>query len=395
MSIIYVTNNKITTMDWLDHGEFTDDLESKRVDVVAVAISSWHVLGVEAFLYDLSNKLERKVEGLILILPHEEEGYLIDETDFSNDFANLKFDFGDPIPDNQKFIGERVPNFISKYNKMVSGLRKVKSTGVNELYLLSPYVPYIELLLYFDNDIINTKYNPTFIIIDEGYGTYISKKTLKFAVRKDYALLDFISSKIFRTVDHVFRTMVYRNMKIEEKFLFKMQSPLIVNKDISESYTAVLKQRHNDLKLPDMENNVLVVTQPLSELKLVSEDEEMKITRSLIKFLNKRAIKPVFKLHPRESIRKYDGLTGCDFEILEGRYPVEEIIPILKPTCVIGFTSTAILNSKIFYGVTAVSLSDILSRANKEICTAGREFKDLTCNYINFVERIEELDKFI
>ena len=382
-------------MDWLDHGEFIVDLESKRVDVVAVAISSWHALGIEAFLYDLSNKLGRKVECLILILPHQEEGYLISDEDFSKaNFANLKFDFVDPIPDNQNFIGERVPNFVSKYKKMFRGLRKLNNKGVNQLYFLSPYVPYIELLIYFDNNIINTKYNPTFILIDEGYGTYISKKTWNFANRHDYALLDLISSKIFRSVDHVFRSMVYRKMEIKENFLFKMESPLIVNMDISNSYSEVLKLRSNDIILSDTGKNVLIITQPLSELKFVSKDEEMAITRSLIKFLNQKGVKPIFKIHPREYRDKYDELDD-DFEILDGRFPVEEIIPILNPLCVVGFTSTAILNSSIFFNVTAVSLSDILSRTNKEMQIAGKEFKELTCNYINFVDKIEDIDKFI
>ena len=68
----------------LDHGEFPVDLENKNIDFVAVAISSWHALGIDAFIYNLSNELERKVKGLILILPHAEDGYLLRERRFSS-----------------------------------------------------------------------------------------------------------------------------------------------------------------------------------------------------------------------------------------------------------------------------------------------------------------------
>ena len=53
-------------MNVLDHGEFPLDLKNKNIDAVAVAISSWHVLGIEAFIYNLSNNLNRKVNVLIL-----------------------------------------------------------------------------------------------------------------------------------------------------------------------------------------------------------------------------------------------------------------------------------------------------------------------------------------
>ena len=73
-------------------------------------------LGIEAFIYNLSNNLNRKVNILILILPHAEDSYLIDKEDFlQSDFADIKFDYVETIPENQNFIRERVPNFINKY----------------------------------------------------------------------------------------------------------------------------------------------------------------------------------------------------------------------------------------------------------------------------------------
>ena len=110
---------------------------------------------------------------------------------------------------------------------------------------------------------------------------------------------------------------------------------------------------------------------------------------SLIKFINKKGIKPLLKPHPREKKDKYANLKDCDFEIIENNSPVEEIIPHLNPICVIGYTSTALLNSKAFFGITAISLMDILTLKDDAI-DVDEEFKILTSNYVNFVDEIED-----
>jgi len=381
----------------LDHGEFPVDLENKKIDFVAVAISSWHALGIDAFIYNLSNELGRKVKGLILILPHPEDGYLLREKDFlHSDFADLKFDYVEGISKNQNFISERVPNFISKYRHIFSGLKNIRSkNGVNRLYLISPLIPYIELLLFFDNEPISAKYDPVFVLVDEGYGTYISKKNWNMANRMDYAILDLISSKIFRTVDYIFRKMIMKSMTIEDKFLFKRESPLIVNEEVASSYKEVLKLRKNDIKRDNFEKTIIIISQPLSENNIILLEDELNTMSSLIKFINKKGIKPILKPHPREKKDKYNNLIGCDFEIIEDNYPVEEIIPIVNPFCVIGYASTALLNSKIFYDITAISLTDLLSIKDSEMFNFGEEFKNLTSNYVNFVDDLEDINKYV
>ena len=381
----------------LDHGEFQVDLENTKIDFIAVAISSWHALGIDAFVYNLSNELERKVKGLILILPHPEDGYLLGEKNFLHgDYADLKFDFVEGITENQNFISERVPNFISKYRNMFSGLQNIRSkNGVNKLYLISPLIPYIELLLYFDNKSISSKYDPVFVLVDEGYGTYISKKNWNMANRMDYDILDLISSKIFRAVDYVFRKMVMKSMTIEDMFLFKIESPLIVNDDIANSYKEVLKLRKNDIKRDNVEKTIIIISQPLSENNIILLEDELSTMSSLIKFINKKGIKPILKPHPREKKDKYSNLIGCDFEIIEDSSPVEEIIPIVNPLCVVGYSSTALLNSKIFYDINAISLTDLLSITDNEKFNFGKEFKTLTSNYVNFIDDLEEINKYI
>ncbi len=395
-------------MATLDQDELLIYLENNKIDAIAVAISHWHALGVDAFLYDLSKRYNRKIEALILIQPHITDGYVINEKDFLNDEnVDLKFHFVDDTPKDQKLISERLPNFISKYMTISSGLRNIRSSkGSNTLYLLSPQLPYTELLIYFSDKMVSSKYNPSIVLVDEGYASYVSKenwKQLRKELRKedakeaDSTLLYSISSNIFRSVDHLFRDLIERSMPVEKRFLFKLESQLKINDDICSSYKEVLKLRKNDLKMDKFGKTVLIITQPFSEMNTISLEEELSLMGRLIKVINKKGIKPVIKPHPRENSDKYNNLTDCDFDVIENNFPVEEIIPNLNPICVIGYSSTALLNSKVFYDINAISISDIMRAKLKDemLDESDEEFKTLTSNYVNFVDDISDIEKFI
>ena len=388
----------------LNQDKLLEYLEDNKIDVIAVAISSWHALGIDAFIYDISKKYQRKVKVLILIIPHQRDGYIISEKDFQyRDSADIKFEFIDIPPDNQNFIKERVPNFISKYTTMFSGIRNIQAhDGINDLFLLSPHLTYNELLIYFNNKKISSKYKPIFVLIDEGYASYISKEhwnILRSEVsnEEDYSLLDNISSKIFRSADYMIRKMIVRSIKVEPRFILNVESQLTMNKDVCDTYKQVLKLRDNKLKMDDLGKTVLIITQPFSEMGSIPLETELNLMQSLIKFINKYDIKPILKPHPREKSDKYDDLVDCDFEIIKNKFPVEEIIPNLDPVCVVGYTSTALLNSKIFFDINAVSLLDVMiSNFNEKTDEASDdEFKNLTGKYVNFVDKIEDIEEYI
>lgn len=388
----------------LDQDELFEYLENNRIDVIAVAISSWHALGIDAFLYDISKKYKRKVKALVLIIPHQRDGYIISEKDFQyRDSVDLKFEFIDIPLNNQNFIQERVPNFISKYIKMFSGLRNIRShDGINDLFLLSPHLTYNELLIYFNNKIISSKYKPVFVLIDEGYASYVSKEnwnSLRSEVSReeDYSILDTVSSKIFRSVDYIISIIILRSIKVESRFLLNVESQLTMNENICDSYKEVLKLRNNDLKMDIVGKTVLIISQPFSEMDIIPLMTELNLMQSLIKFINKNGIKPILKPHPREKSDKYNDLKDCDFEVIENNFPVEEIIPKLNPICVIGYTSTALLNSKIFFDVNTISLLDVmLSKSDdKRDDDSNGEFKNLTGKYVNFVDKIEDIKKYL
>ncbi|MDI3549613.1 MAG: hypothetical protein PWQ15_715 [Methanobacterium sp.] len=388
-----------------DYDEVHKDLKENQIDVIAVATSHWHAVGIDAFLYDISKDLERKFKGLIIIYPHQKNGLLISEKDFSScDFADLKFYVVDE-PDNKNFVS-RLYNWIFCYLNVLSGLNNIRSTnGMNKLYLASPLHPHLPFLKQFTDTAIAYKYDPVFVLIDEGFGTYASKNTWKLVLKQEnkssslYLLkaMYLLKSMIFISVEHIFRKLVLKYVICTNRFLFKKEDQLKINENISWSYKEVLKHRKNDLRIDKAKKTALLVTQPFSEYNQISLLEELRLIESIVKFFNKKGIKPLLKPHPRERSDKYDDLSGCDFEILKNDYPVEEIIPSLNLFCIVGFTSTALLSSHVLYDIKSISLLNIiLSMSDDELLNASLEdFRNLTSNIINFVDDVDDINAFI
>ncbi|MEN6554384.1 MAG: polysialyltransferase family glycosyltransferase [Methanobacterium sp.] len=380
--------------------EIIYEQKSKNLDFIAIATSHWHALGIDAFLYDLFNKNKQKMSGIILISSHPKDGIIINENDFAcNEFLDVKFYF---VKTSQNIsLLRRIFRSISERFSIICGIKSIiGSNAENTLYLITPIKPNIRLIKYFKNKNFSNKYSPIFVIVDEGFGSYVSKK-IRSLVRnvdsKDIKSTIFLI-KFSNYINLFLEKILMRYVKVEERLLFsKNKVHLEVNGNICDSYKNVLTLRNKDLEINNTGKKILIVTQPFSEYNQIPINEELKILDSLIKFINKKGIKPILKPHPREKTDKYHDFYVSNLEIIQSDFPVEELISVLNPICVIGYTSTALLNSKIFYNIISISLSNlILAVSDDELLTIStNEFIKITSDHIEFINKIDDICEFI
>ena len=86
--------------------------------------------------------------------------------------------------------------------------------------------------------------------------------------------------------------MLSEYIPIENRFLFRKESPLKVNENISHSYKEVLKLKKISLDVTNRDNTILIIPQPFSELNYVTLEDELSVMSSLIKFINKKELNP-------------------------------------------------------------------------------------------------------
>ena len=366
-------------------------LKKNDIDFIATAVSSFHALGIDAFILDLSTKLNRKPKGLIIICPHHRSGYLIDKEKFScENFADVEFHHYKK----DKYFLKNVVNLMLKYINIFLGIYRLNNKNKN-IYFISPLEPEFSFIKYFKNREMLDKYYPIFIIIDEGFGTYLNNDLWKKIAEND--LTDNFFGKFkYRassTIYSFLKGKITKKTALENRYIFEKKGGLKINKEVVDSYKKILKIKTNLRENTINKRTILIITQPFSEYNQITLSQELNILDKLSKFIAKRGFRLLLKPHPRETPDKYSKLDNI--EIIVNNSPVEDILRDINPNYVIGYTSTALINANLFYDINTISIAKILIRISddKLLNTTTTEFIKLTNNFIKFINTVEDLDE--
>jgi hypothetical protein len=154
-------------------------------------------------------------------------------------------------------------------------------------------------------------------------------------------------------------------------------------------------------KVKNTEPLAIIVTQPFSEYGQVPLEYELNLTETVVNIIVQKGLSVAIKPHPRETMDKYTSILtkfkSEQIELIQQKAPVEDFFLTLNPVCVIGYTSTSLVNARVLYNVPAISMINILLETSNDglLNVSGNEFKKLTSDinifYINSLEEIEDI----
>ena len=384
-------------------------MSEKDVDFIAWAVSHWHAIGVDAFIYDLSQRENKKLRGVIIISPHSKDGFVINEGDFiCKNFSEVEFYFLDVSQKVQQSTVFRVIKFIKKTFDILLATKNIRNKNKNkkEIYIVSVMNPNINFLQIFRNKHLASKYSPAFSLIDEGIGAYMSKKVWKIVRElnyqnkelKHFQFVQVIELKIFEIGYSFLKNIALKYISTENRFLFsKKHDTLIPIWSVVNSYKNVLEKRKRHIKkVKNTAPLAIIVTQPFLEYEQLSVEYELNITERVVNILVQRGISVAIKPHPRETVDKYTSILtkfkSEQIELIQQKTPVEDFF-MLDPACIIGYTSTSLVNARVLYNIPTISIINILETTNAEMLNVQKnEFKKLASNMnIFFINSIEEI----
>lgn len=393
--VTFNKNIKVFTVRCNSNTFFTI-LKKRNIDFIALAITPWHALGIDAFLFEKSKKSNKKIRGIITLLPNNDK-YVVNEKNFScKNFVDVDFYYIENLS-NQSFK-DNTYNVISEGFDILKGMKNCRNNKNNKkiLFLISPWTPYLPFIEYFKDKEISNNYKPIFVAVDEGVRIYLSKKSHKLGIKhlSKFSLLAEIKLRSYTYVDKLLRKIITKYVPFEKRFVFEYETSFKRNDNIVDLYKNIIELKNNDLRI-NGDNIALIVTQPLSELKMVSKTQECEILNEIIQLFNENKIKTLIKPHPYEATDKYDYLKKKNVKFIEGNFPVEEIIPVLNPICVIGVISTALINLKLIFNVNSISIVNLLKMDNELMEYTIQDFKELSKNFIKFVDNMDEIIDFL
>lgn len=334
-----------------------------EIEFVATAVSPWHALGIDATLKRL-NVREGKMKGVILIQAHSKDGILLGPDDFvSQSFHEVTFAI-------QRDVHTGPFASPSAQKEFVEALQRVaECTGdpTRLMTMISPLAPAIWILRLFA-DVSPPRLR--FVLVDEGAGTYAPSQHWEVVAQLDREFSSPSAPKA--TPGSVVGPMpllsaALRKCSIEGRFLFELagRGKLRAVSSIAADYRAIIGA-HSDglLILPRDRARAVVLTQPFSEYRLVSQADECRVATAVLASLKRLGFSVLLKPHPREDPGKYEQLLERpdfnDVVLLPKTGPAEVVFHHLGSSdVVVGFTSTALLTARALYNLpsyTAITL---------------------------------------
>lgn len=279
---------------------------------------------------------------------------------------NLYF-FNDDFP---KIISDKFQNkvILKKYKNQIKifryymvrrFLKKIKKeyskTLENKVFFIQDHLTYGQFFL-------NNFEKSRFYLIEDGIGNYnLSnlERAKKNNVKYLYKYMNFIKTSyptlgISEKIKKIYLTGLLPIPKILEEKVKIINIKELWQKIPEREKIGILKIFDIELeelkKLTSSEEKILLITQPLSEDKIITEEEKINIYREIINKEKDKII--VIKPHPREKTDYKKAFFQYNIQIMKKEFPLELLSFLdIKFYKVITLFSTAALNFKDKYNV--------------------------------------------
>ena len=339
--------------------------------IILFPVTKWHLYGMLAYLIERLGEEEFLSQSIIVYaIKHSEGGYLISESDMP--YENLLLYEEDDLMVSNKCLFKMpllLGNFVVKKHTILA-------LTANSL-LLRKTLTSLSI-----KEIINN--NIEVIAVDDGIGSYLSNRVWEKCSEAEGKAVcrDKIKKKLSKILQNFFSFQEWHMLSNVNGQLKKMHVngyATVIRHDISNSFSEQLdefRQKYSNKK------KVLLITQPWSETQQMDQREEIEIIENVVMKLKSRGYTIFIKKHPREIEHKYN---FNNVMILGGKYPAEFYFCLLsKEDLVIGFNSTALVNSALLFNLNTMTLANKVMDRNRDnmMEIANREFLNLTSDFI-------------
>ena len=363
-------------------------VSKEKINFIASAITPWHAIGVNALLERLLDK-GVKINPLFIVLQSPNKEYLLDAKSFSYDTGHVY------ILDYSKKIGSKFDHITGPFHSVINFFKNRKLLNYqDEIYIANPWYPDFNRVNWVlkHNKFLKIKY----CIVDEGAATYMptSEPILKaFSDNKSY-----VKALLFIYSFYIQNKLLFNIIKKTDSFInmnifIRTKKTLILNEAALKYYKKILNTSISpNTNIDSFSSTVLIGTMAFPR-NCIYNNEDLVFLKKLVNQIKAQGYIPVIKPHPRES----DSLTHyaeLNCRILDNSTPLEMLFNSkFKPKAFISFSSTSLLNAKLFYDINCLSIINLLNLKNfhKTYKDEMTSFKKVFANHIIYPNSLDEI----
>lgn len=366
--------------------------EDSSINFIAVAISPWHALSVDATIAYMQAQ-GITLRGVICCAEHYDTGWAIDESYF---LAKCCKKYSIPAHH------EPFAKYDSKWDRQINNLQEYKyvlwdwMNWQNKplLYYICPNRPDFQLLMQMK---MAGRYVQC-IAYDEGVATYMTTLQPKpnpiKSIRDLWLRRHYIRQHIF---GNKVRSFLHKD---KNTFLFNRTSKgLEVNDYILPYYREIFSQRYAMLygkKVLDISHAIVICTTAWQRDK-IKNNEDLKVLIRVCKKLRNEGYRLFLKTHPRD-VFFTEHAKEIGAEVLDVPEMSMELLCVkTQPLAIIGYSSTTLVVPYVFWKIPGICLTNLLKRDN--LGESYREeidsFKSVFSNVVTYVNNDVQLCDFL
>ena len=376
-------------ISWNDALEIVS--KDTSINLFSKVVTLWNALSLDALIMSLQSK-GYIIKAYVVIAEHFSAGYLIDESCFVNQCSRFAY-----LPSKGKDSDAEiaVPNIsIKDYYKFILS----KKSSQNPL-LYAYYNHTVPAALYplSLEPVLNRTVIPC--QIEEGVGAYMGTfdKTYPsfFQIRslgefRIYIRYSFVGGLIYKLLHPTYNSLTLRSSL----------TGLKVNKEILPYYRQIFEQRNSSIESQIdrkiMSKSIVICTVGWRRNE-IQENEDFRVLKLVCDYLHAQGHHLFLKPHPRDSFFETQLETlHCDLLKVTG-LTMESLCAQCQPKAIISFSSTTLINPKIFWNVPTYCVAGMLQRDKlseiyvDEIDSFKRTFR----NFVEFPKDVSEMSNII
>lgn len=375
---------------------WNDAVEIVRKDhsynFIAMAVTQWNALSIDALLFYMESKGVH-VRALIVIAEHYANGYLIEESVFTNKCATYyRLPYRKNAHDiERKTTGGRLKRDMHYYASVFSPRLWFARRNVLYYSTFNHTMPNAVII-----DQLGDMGRPVMVChTEEGIGPYMGTFDKTYPKLRDVNSLPGLHGYM-RAV--FWGRTVYRMLhpSFDSLTLHKTTGGLRANKKILPYYRKVFALRNEmvdisvDKKL--IETSVIICTASWKR-PLIEDEEDVRVLRDVCDYLHGKGISLLLKPHPRDAFypTKLEEL-HCQMLSVPG-LTMESICQYARPLAIISFASTTLINPSLFWNIPTYCVTDMLNR-NKMTAYLDEidSFKHIFKRFVRFVESPAQIE---
>lgn len=347
----------------------------------------WNVLSLDALVLSLRDK-GITVNALVIITEHPTNGYLVDESCFVNDcYTFVYLPANEPDKDSANKISEfsvmSYYRFLLKKRSLDNGLMVVTfNHTMPDVVIAASVEPYV------GRDVVPCR-------IEEGFAAYSGTYDKTYPDLKRIHSVGELRSFI-RYI--VFGRWFYRLLHPSFDSLTLRQSlfGLKINKGILPFYREVFAKRTLSMDAQFdwtlLSHSIVICTVGWHRDK-IQNDEDFRVWKEVCDYLYSLGYSLILKPHPRDTFFEHhlDAL-HCTLMKIPGM-SMESMCTKAQPRAVISFSSTTLVNPKVFWNIPTYSIVGLLDRSkiDEMYLDEADNFRQTFGNIVTFIDHLQDI----